>query len=1077
MLAPDQSERLKALNPAQSFIVQAPAGSGKTELLTGRFLTLLANVRYPEEVVAITFTRKAAMEMQMRILSALQRAKLGQEPEAPHEQLNYRLAKAALERDEEQGWHLLDNPQRMRISTIDSLAAQITAQLPITAHFGEHFSVTEDAGQLYEQAINQLISSLRDDMPWVPALERLLLYLDNRLDIVKNLLKQMLARREMWLDIVVSASGHDDLKPILEQSVRTIVEEGLSHVLAQMPWEFEEDIKSLFEFSVGEALVLDEQIDTLPQWKKLAAWLLTDSGTVRKVVDKRQGFLPKTDEKLRMMELLKALPSHLGFVEKLNMVKMLPNPEYDEGTWQITADLLEVLKALSAFLRMTFKSLSAVDFNEIALLALDTLGPEDAPTDVMLQLDHRVSHLLVDEYQDTSLLQYRLFSAMTRGWQKDDGRTLFLVGDPMQSIYRFRQAEVSLFIKTIEEGLNGRPLEFVRLTANFRSQAGVIDWINHHFVSLFPAVSDPVNGAVAYSASQSIHAAEENPVVVDLSLDQVDEQISALVSRLQARRQINPQETQAILVRSRSHLRIILPALTQACLPYHGVEIEQLSERAVIQDLLSLTYAVYQLDDRLSWMAVLRSPMFGLTLSELLSISNEQNVIDELAQSPHQAVQRALPLFEQAILKRHRDSVMSVIRALWLGLQGPACLSESSDVDNAERFFDCLRDLNPAHQLPEREALELKLNKLYAERVPEADNPISIMTIHKAKGLEFDCVALPMLQQGTRAEDQPLLLWQDLSHMGRHELMIAPHHGADRKPNELYEFLFALEKDKSAKESVRLFYVAATRAKKQLILTGTVFQNAKEQIRAPKSGSLLSLLAPMLDLESCLIDSTAAPVDEAPVLLKSLPVDWLAGQAVQSLFLPEEKEDFNHPEARHWDAYSQRVVGTIVHQYLELIAKQGMLTWDIKQISQSLKSAGVSDIELNAGKVVFALEATLKDDIGRWILTDHPDAKSEWMLTESRGGQCRQFIIDRSFVAQGTRWIIDYKTSIPAEGEDLQAFLAAQKAEYEPQLNNYARLVRGIDQAQYPVQCMLYFPLIQTEVSWAYESAKVTSVS
>lgn len=1068
--SPDQPQRLQALDPSKSFIVQAPAGSGKTELLVGRYLTMLATVQFPEEVLAITFTRKAAMEMQMRILEALQKAKSGVEPEAAHELTNFRLAQKVLSRDEEKHWHLLDNPQRMRLSTIDSLAAQITAQLPVTAHFGEHYGVAEDASTLYEKAVDQLVQSLRDDLPWVPALERLMLYLDNRLDVLKSLLTHMLMRREMWLDIVVGVGDQSELKTILQQSVRTLVEEGLSRALSQFPWGLELEIKAMFQHSKEQELLIDDQLDSLDQWQELANFLLTATGTVRKSIDKRQGFLPKTDEKTRMVELLKNLQSEAGFIEVLNLVQVLPQPIYEEQTWQVTSDLLTVLKALAAFLRMVFKSQSEVDFNEIALLALDTLGPEDAPTEVMLKLDYRLSHLLVDEYQDTSLLQYRLFSALTRGWQADDGRTLFFVGDPMQSIYRFRQAEVSLFIKTIEEGLNGRPLNFVRLTANFRSQAGVIDWINQNFVHLFPAVSDPVNGAVAYNASTAIHAAEDDAVILDLSLNEVDLQITQLVTRLSDRRKQFPNDSMAILVRARSHLKKILPALSAAGLPYHGVDIEQLSERAVIQDLLSLTYAIYQLDDRLSWMALLRSPMFGLTVSELLQLADEPLILEALEKIDHPAVQRALPLFQAAMQKRQREPIAALIRALWLGLRGPACVTDQADVENAERFFECLRSLRPNHQLPSRERLETRLQKLYAERTPAADNPISVMTIHKSKGLEFDCVAIPMLEHGTRAEDKPLLLWQDLSHMGRHELMMAPHHGADRKPNDLYEFLFALEKDKSAKEMVRLFYVAATRAKQQLILSGTLKTNAKDQVTKPKSGSLLSLLADHIDLEDHLVENDEIlPPAISSNVLKRLPADWIAKQTLVDLTLPEAQDNFNHPEKPAWDNWDSRAVGTIVHRYLEIMTLQGLLEFQtawLNSIQQQLKQLGVMD-DSAATRVKQAIEAMLVDETGRWILSDHAAAHSEWALSEVHRGEVRQFVIDRSFVADGVRWIIDYKTAVPAEEEVLADFLKAQQEKYAAQLNNYARLVSRYEQNAHPIKLMLYFPLVQTEVSWS----------
>ena len=128
----DQAQRAAALDPARSFIVQAPAGSGKTELLTQRYLRLLAQVEHPEEIAAITFTRKAAAEMRNRVLAALDHA-LQAEPQEPHKQITWRLARAVAEQDRQRAWHLRDNPNRLRIQTFDSLAAELTRQMPILA--------------------------------------------------------------------------------------------------------------------------------------------------------------------------------------------------------------------------------------------------------------------------------------------------------------------------------------------------------------------------------------------------------------------------------------------------------------------------------------------------------------------------------------------------------------------------------------------------------------------------------------------------------------------------------------------------------------------------------------------------------------------------------------------------------------------------------------------------------------------------------------------------------------------------------------------------------------------------------
>ena len=140
----DSQQRNAALNPEQSFIVRAPAGSGKTELLIRRYLRLLSGVESPEEIIAITFTRKAAAEMRGRIISSLELARTGETPEDDYQKETYTLAAEVLKRDEAQQWQLQDNPGRLRIQTIDSLCSNITRQMPVLSQLGAQPETLDD---------------------------------------------------------------------------------------------------------------------------------------------------------------------------------------------------------------------------------------------------------------------------------------------------------------------------------------------------------------------------------------------------------------------------------------------------------------------------------------------------------------------------------------------------------------------------------------------------------------------------------------------------------------------------------------------------------------------------------------------------------------------------------------------------------------------------------------------------------------------------------------------------------------------------------------------------------------------
>ena len=132
----DQEARREALNIKASHIVQAPAGSGKTELLIQRFLKLLGHVEKPERILAMTFTRKAAGEMKKRVLDALKLARNATPPKEAHEKTTWEIARQALHHSEKQEWRILDNPQRLKIQTIDSFCASLVKQTPLLSGMG-----------------------------------------------------------------------------------------------------------------------------------------------------------------------------------------------------------------------------------------------------------------------------------------------------------------------------------------------------------------------------------------------------------------------------------------------------------------------------------------------------------------------------------------------------------------------------------------------------------------------------------------------------------------------------------------------------------------------------------------------------------------------------------------------------------------------------------------------------------------------------------------------------------------------------------------------------------------------------
>ncbi len=240
------------------------------------------------------------------------------------------------------------------------------------------------------------------------------------------------------------------------------------------------------------------------RWRCMATMLLTaDRRALRKAVDKRQGFPPGSADKAPMQSLLQKFAEDSRVLDALVELRTLPDPDYSDTAWERVREVAQVLVLAAAELDGVFREQGAVDFSAVSIAGLRALGSADAPTDLSLRLDYRLQHILVDEFQDTSSSQLELVRLLTAGWQAGDGRSVFCVGDPMQSIYGFRQAEVRAFLELAEEGIGELRFDVQRLRSNFRSAAPLVDWTNRCFARLMPQVDDRNRGAIAYRPSEA----------------------------------------------------------------------------------------------------------------------------------------------------------------------------------------------------------------------------------------------------------------------------------------------------------------------------------------------------------------------------------------------------------------------------------------------------------------------------------------------------------------------------------------------------------------------------------------------
>lgn len=964
MLA-DLHEREQALDPSRSFIVEAPAGSGKTGLLVQRFLRLLGVVERPESIVAMTFMRKAAAEMKDRIYESLLAAHNGAPIGSDFDLETRNLALSALAQDQRKSWNLLSDPGRLQIQTIDSVSGMLARQMPVVSEFGGESKIVEDARELYRRAARDTLRNLTEgDEHSQQLFHRLALHFDNDMQRLEIQVAGMLEKRDQW-----------------------------------------------------EFLASCEQ-------------------------------LPLIDD----------------FRELLNRAR----------------------QALDQVFRRTGK----IDFAELTRAARKALGSPENPTDLLYALDYRIEHLLVDEFQDTSRAQYELLDALTGQWSDGDGRTLFLVGDPMQSILRFREAEVGLFLRCWAlERLGSVRLTPLRLTTNFRSTAPIVEWVEKQFAVIMPE-DDRRLGAVKFRHSvASRGGVGAGPQLLPFLEDNGQAEASEIIRIL---KKTPADHTVGILVRSRAHVNAILPALRNAGIPYQAVEIDQLAGEQHVLDVISLARAISHVGDRVSWLACLRAPWCGLTLADLATLAegqSTQTVLDLLSDpdriarlSPNsraRAIQTAETLRE-AVARFGREPLRKLVESAWFALGGPAALQQANHHADVDTILDLLEDLEEGGVIRDFSLLGPRLEFLYAK--PSTDeNRIQVMTIHSAKGLEFDTVIVPQLQKETRTSDRELLVWTEETQAdGSLALSIAAQPAKGEADAAYKEICTEIDK-KEAHELGRLFYVACTRARNELFLLASVRTKKNgAECGKPSSTTFLGLIWNSVEerfqekLRSRVpVQQLLLPLkDDTPrTILTRLPADWQPPRLDAPM---REEPPLRRAAASarkatfEWVGDTSRHAGTVVHELL----KRNGLGLSLPQlpliVKDELLRLGVprADEPEASARVLRAFTNTLASERGRWLLESRAEQHIEWPIAGRIQDKLVSGTVDRVFRdEQGRLWIVDFKIG-EHKGGKRDKFLDEEQRRYREQLESYATLLSRI--AAGPIWLGLYFPLLDGWREWAF---------
>jgi ATP-dependent exoDNAse (exonuclease V) beta subunit len=1093
-LPADQDARDRALSPKESFHLEAPAGSGKTSVLLARFLTLLARVEAPEELLALTFTRKAAGELRTRIMELLWPQA---EPsfEHPWEQRLADLAQEVLRHFGRQSGALQDllAAERLPVMTFHSFCAQILRLAPQEAGAPLEFQLLEEdeARRLKEEALEELrrrLAARPAQDPVRRALVRRLVRLNNDWGRLAGELRTLLSRRDSlgdFLDLARHSREPAAYHRLLEDRFRLALApvlqslaDGFGATELGREWpRLREELGGVFlDVPLPPEIPGTAPLD-VPHWQAISQVLLTKGGERRKQLTEKLGF-PAGFHKGPWAFMIQELPAPL--VRHLKQCRQLQPFGVQPEEAQALQDLVILLgEALDTYERLCARR-QALDFIALEQATLRLLSHED-PGEILLRLDLKLQHLLVDEFQDTSQNQMELLCRLMAGWQAGEGRSLMVVGDPKQSIYGWRQAKPRLFAAS-SQGLpcpeERFPLDSLLLTTNFRATRTLIDWANAVFTDVLDRVP-----------SLGFHAADPSPGATDgpvpkLALFPGSEQLSPREAEAgwlarqvaEALPDLKKDETIGILLFTRRHLPLYLQALAAAGLTPKVREGLKLADSRVVLHLHNLARALTRPQDELAWATLLRGPWASQPLGVLTRVTETPGELwpeklrrfaaseecpgdlASLTKSLLAALARVgrRPLREIVGQWLEETEAWTGITA-WEGPMGVAC---------ARAYLELLAQAE--FGLPEATLSQADFNLPEAFQPPDPraqESQVEVMTVHGAKGLEFTRVFLPFLDwQPLTGEDKipPFLLEEIPGHRVQGLALARPY--VQEKQGSLYLLLKDLKDRRILEEARRVFYVAVTRARQQLTLSAAVKRNSRgdwtipkesplawlqEHYRAelPPPGTAVTWPGPALRVE--LMTELPPPTPWAritpdlPEALSFAPEAAPYRKISPSQLVEDEIRAAAEAAAATEDEDIPRLRGEIIHRGLETLARGGELP-EVAGLAAALRQAGLDPAAAAAlaPELLAELEACRRDS---WLMPlldpELPGAVSEWLLEDlAAPDTLRRGMIDRLVFDGWAWWLLDYKTSRPDNPADWDDFIVKETQKYRPQLLAYQEM-------------------------------------
>ncbi len=850
----------KALNTKKHICVTAGAGSGKTTVLVERYLEILRehDVK-PRQIVAITFTGKAAAEMKDRVIERLS----PQEGKQDLEQSN------SLQ-------HFRDEMNSAHISTIHSFCSSILREFPFQAGVPANFSIIRGIDQkfLLQETLNTIATNAEDRHR--PQLTRLLQRYGGEKKLV-HFFSNMMEKRDILEHLtqkIYSNPNDMEVREGLEQQVREhwmltidrlmskidVAEfiQCLNAVLAVARGRYAEDANNLTPQLEAQHEQNPEAPEVLNLLRQIATLITTGENKIR-----TQSFLPRRIDRTGIADQIAFLESTVKKIKDIPILEKEKDENKkadvetdDDFLISTTRDLLTLYKRIFTDYQNAKFSQSTLDLNDLQLKTRDLLRNNE---EIRKRLVERHQYYMIDEYQDTNELQYELVMLLTNELKCAN---LFIVGDPKQSIYAFRGADVRVFEKTRKKIVESGGLA-ISLKENFRALPGLIGFANHFFDTLMGDGSENEFEVEYESLTQARHlkgnggieillgrrddkAANEYTLIAKHIKDMKSNEETVWEHSKSGTESERPIEYRdiAILIRSRTHLPDIEHALLEAGIPYlttGGIGFYQRQEIYDIWNYLDFLNAPSK--NNVSLAAVLRGPAFGISDTELYEISLQDSIEQrknsfwgktQNYRSCTDQLRHAIDILKTHTEFAHRMPVNQLISTIVneTGLIGTLQTGKYGQQRwaNYQKLLDLARNFNGDENkqiLPDFiEFLDILITEEQREGqapIEASSDAVQIMTIHAAKGLQFPVVILPRLDRGGQTDGEPFI--DEAFGIGFSPLK--PDDGYRKTEPSIIAHLKNRSREKEVAEKKRLLYVGVTRARDRLILSGTLSDKGK----------------------------------------------------------------------------------------------------------------------------------------------------------------------------------------------------------------------------------------------------------